>query len=1552
MREYNEQIEREKGDELRLQLQKMVEWYQKQYNDYNLIFQSELNMELANKTIYEQTKNYDLDYTFSFSAILTPFCVADFLTRHILSTYSYGPEAVSDHITMASGLVDGSWFECKANAVLLTELLQEYLNMNNEGEELELGVLLEERSIRSGLTHAGSLELCMSIIRYYNVIRKMLVFMNNELGKELAEFEYPKSIACDVQGLMEHIALDDFQNRTTVLVVGSMHDIPKTYLELLADLPWNIVIDFDANPINGGLRSEAKTSLINDRYWDLTVVNNVSIRNNFTEWLKCGDYILPNPNMSIKKVFPNKVCLNLAGSKYYRWTKRMFDALFRQIASEQNPVSILFLYHDLNVLSELVDKAEEYLVPVSYKIASAYYWEEKRRQELVNHVYKDDISIGEDYSDRFQMFPCNILSFFSGLSQYYSGSMQRTIENNIKELPSLEGSSEIPLNLQIRLEKYFDVLYVNCGNENYDDAQVKIDDFHNGALAPWCAYANNEVVNLISEVDYERWKNKIKSTLGRIQEGNKKVVHLVHQPGIGGTTMLRYLGWDFHMEYPVLVAQKYNRGEVRTVLQDLYDIQSKAFIVLADENFVNTDDLETDIKVLARPCVLIIVHRNTMTTFNDQTLFFNKITKSAEKKLKYKFNQISSLSIADKKKKEDGYDEFIQKDPSMKSPFFIGLYYLDKNFKHLPDYVDQAFNGIYKDEEYKAIGYIALCHIYGETTLPKIFINKIMGISAGKSFLDINQHAKSILYLLKVNGGTVTYQSKHILISQRVLDICSQKLFRDNYKNVLIKWSNLFIDDIAEELRTSFQDNYKTIVERMYVRTRNLTRESDDFSKLIQEISVPEYRVQTLAKLAEETAKIALLNDPDKTPMAYVMAAHCYGHLGRLYSKGTSITLNYEKAVECCKTALNFLEECNYQDYSVYHMYGDVKRLSLSEKQQRILRDDSEATPEDYEALEAEIEDILKQYEISDLYGNHAYAQSTSIKLLIDYLSFVYKKKGIDSIEKMQCLSEQQSNYKMKIEDIFESIDWDSLADKEKDMFNSLHDKYESGIMYHDYSHMEVYHQNKLDYLITHQGSVKEVCRQRSRLILAKLGKRKTILSNGKVSYMDISKSDIDSILSLLEQSFEQSIDATNYRDRKNRSAEYKRWIVLAKYSDRPVEKGIIYMKEWINLVERGLEHDPLPYYYLSVLYYLSALEGNIGSIKLAKYASIQACTAASNRTESTYRIKDILVKGKGIGQLRDIGVFNDVGELEVYENIAPVVFRGKFEDVESARGIVILRSPSEWLDSQAKFTVRENNSLTKDFLTHTVEFYGGFCYEGIVAINSSVRDITSQESIPSVKVYTPEKESTRNQTVHTVEQKRVCVQANKIIDFIPSKILDLNTVDFIIQGTVYGDKEGGIYSGTLPTGKEEYRDKRAFAEFILELNKVKVICKAIDEKGRYRLALADDNISIQGMREYGSYKRHILSKEEKFEPNDGKINDNTQKNIAPLPNITEPLVLFDIVPGKKCVSGKIEYNGNVYDAKITVSVSPKKIRDWQKKKKVLVKVTTVNKKEFIVRPV
>lgn len=1556
MRVYCDRVEQTDGQMHRKELDYMVAWYEKQYRDFNKILQSQM-AESLNQTVYEWTSDYnEVDYVFSFSAVLSPFCVADFLCRHILSTFSYGPENCGNMINFESYELKQSWFNYHGDAIKMAEILQDYFNQHNIGCEIDMNVLLEEREIRSNFTHKGSLELCMSLIRFYNVLRRMLIFMNEAYQVKLAEFQYPKEICCDIQNLAGHFGFENFENKTTVLITGSMHDIPQHQLSLIANMPWNIIIDFDGSTTGGGLIDATERKGIHKQFLNRTVANGITISCGITEWLICGQFLKPAPPDKVKKLFSAKLPF-YSGSfhQYYRYVHDTLEPIFEKLENEQNVVSILFMYYDEGILKKVIDLCEEYLDSVSYSLSAVYYWDQEKCENIKNDMFSTYIRNDESYTDRFQIFPCDLPSFFDGIESYEILPSLAKQETNERKLPTSTGLKEVPINLVTRMEKYFDVLYANCGEEDLAGAEIKIRDFHMGAYAPWCAFSNGEVENLIRDEEFNRWIQKIKITLGKLAEINiSKIFNLVHKPGIGGSTMLRYIGWTLHKEYPVLVARKYEKQKIKNLLEDLYDLHSlKGLLILADEEFDNLEDLERDIKELSRPCAMVISKRIEGNNFSKQDFPFIVIKGQAEKRLRRMFRKISPLGKHIVEEKDKAYDDFIHQDTAMKSPFFIGLYYIERDFKHLNDYAQQAIKDVYKEQELKALGYIAFCDIYGQVALPAIFVNKLLDLHPSSNYLAGNSHVNSVLYYGKTNKGMVCYISRHILISFELLELCSQRLYKDHYKNTLHQWAENFMNAVFDECANRFIENYRTILENIFIRNKITDDQNEsDFSKLIQDCYIPELRKSLLEKLSERSSKLADNTDPTDESPIYMMTAHFYGHLSRLYSKNSTGMINYEKAVEYSRKSLYYLEKCNGQDSLIYHMHGDALRFLFKAECDEIQKSQATLSNEQFIDLEDEIKEIRRNYNLAAQIGGNIYAATSTIRLLINYLKFVYKRKGINTIEDISKLSDNQQKFRMDIEEMFHSLDAENLDEKDTEIYNNLFDEYQSGIMFGDYSQAIQYFHNRLEYLLKNQGSIREIATTRQGLVNARLAKYRKDSHYGTSFYAEIPKNEIIYILELLEKSFEQSIDTQSYSERHSRCIAYNKWMNLSKHSESSISKGLLFAKQWKELVEMEHRYDPKPYYYLYVLYYLSVLEGNKDDEKyIEKYRSL-SYTYANNVGNRVDYIRDLLVVGTGMGQLCDISVIDDWGELKLKRQTELQTFKGIFEKVESKKGIVYLNSPVKWINRMAKFQTREKNSLTEDQITHTVCFYGGFSYETITAINSTVRDLTSGEEMTKPCISRP---NIVNQvTLQKVQEKRSYKKSYikkrnsaKTVFFIPEKRYDIPfKTTFYINGHLESGEAAGIPSFDLVKFDKQinmYKSMDNLVNRLLLLDKIPVVCKSYDSKNqRYRVSVY----------ETGNLLDDILNESDEKETVTKISKTELESEITcKLPDYhgTVQFTITEIRNGQAL--GTLLIEGNSYEGRITSGLSQKLKSAWKKgNKTVTARIVDCSQSFYILR--
>lgn len=1445
MRNYCDEIQTETGrkhallERYQKKFRKAAEWYNSQYLKYNKKLQSEMIQAFSEENNDEEIELFIDDYDDNFGAKLTLFCVADILCKHILSTFSYGPEN-SPSRQFQHDDCTRSWFEYKGEAYIVTEILQDILVEKNEGHRLNLSVLLEDRNVRSNLTHSGDIAICLSAIRCYNIIRDMIIFMDSDYESRLSRFEYPDDVSCDMQAFFCHTNNLDFNQRTTILVVGSLHDIPREQRAILSNMPWDLVIDFDAYSDHGGLLTTVAHNQIHSHLLTKETAKALTLKKGITEWLKCGELVTPshNDNDKIFNILPRREPFFKGRfNRYYHEVSSMFKEIIQKIAQTVNPVTIVYINANENIARKLLDLCEVELDSVTYTFSGIYYWSQETIINLGNDVYSAYIDNDIDYKKNFKFISSDLESFFKGLKTYeYSFNVREDLStDNI--LPSGDGPKELSINQALNVESYFEPLYRGCGQEDYQKAEELLRDFYRGGNAPWCAFANKEIADLISTDDFDKMINKIKTRLGRIPDANRdKIFYLEHAPGIGGSTLLRQIGWELRLDYPVLFIKNFDRDHIGKTLENLYDNLSKGIVVLADENFNHIEELEAIIKELPRACVLVAaVRQSNCVSNNIQKLPFYTITKDSEMQLRNLFKKNSPLMKDELDLRDEGYSEFISKDrSSMRCPFMIGLYYMDKHFNGVDEYADKVISNISNGvKEIKSIAFMALCDIYGQESLPAVFVNKYLGLMPGSNYIDNNESVKSAFYLAR-NQNTVVYKPKHYLLSQALLEKCSMNLYSVSYSEKLAEIANDLIDGIFSECKEKFATIYQEILEKVFIRNRigNETSQSD-FSKIIEDILIPERRKEILLKLATSSANLVDNADEEDFQQICMMTSHFYGHLSRLCSKHGGGIDNPVLAAEYIEKSMYYMEKCQGQDSHVYHMYGESKRAVLHDKTDMFLKITDKVTDSEYNNLEDEIDNILSIYSKAAQAGGTGYAFTSQMGLLIEYLEFVYRKKGINSVEQLNLLSPTQQKYRTDIEELISILDGVELDRTTQDIYNNSLNKYNSNIMMNDFGKAIEYYQNRLDYLLANHGTPSEILNTRQGLINARLGKYRILSPDGRCYYSNIPTIDIEMILDMLDVIIEQNFDVNRYQERQRRISTFNRWMQLAKFSTRTIDQGILVALKWKDVAEKDKKNDPRPYYYLYVLYYLSVLEGNkANSILATEYQKLSFKKALNAGYGSKlHLINDFFVSGTGINQLQDSNcIANEEWSCIIEKGLVNFNrIQGRFNMIESKKGIVEIHEPINWLGRKAKFNSEKNNDVGENQISHKIEFYGGFGFEQIIAYDKSVCDIDAGEKLPEIG----NKVSSNNVLINHYRK-----------EFIPNYV----QVDNKSEGVYYLNgkvdrKNAGLSSYDLQkygsTQLDAYGGVKCVMDLLKGLNSLDVICPKFNGT-RYSVSLFD----------------------------------------------------------------------------------------------------------------
>lgn len=179
-------------------------------------------------------------------------------------------------------------------------------------------------------------------------------------------------------------------------------------------------------------------------------------------------------------------------------------------------------------------------------------------------------------------------------------------------LPSDSGSTTgIGQNLAINLSDVFEVLYEDIGEVPPEQAAQERDAFFHGGIAAWSVFHDEHTASLLNSESYAARISNIKAVLAHIPDpdsGASRIFTILHSPGIGGSTLLRQIGWDLHREYPVLMVKRYDK-RIRELVRNLYDKQKQGILLLADDTISDWERLKEDIRTLDRPCALVLSAR-------------------------------------------------------------------------------------------------------------------------------------------------------------------------------------------------------------------------------------------------------------------------------------------------------------------------------------------------------------------------------------------------------------------------------------------------------------------------------------------------------------------------------------------------------------------------------------------------------------------------------------------------------------------------------------------------------------------------------------------------------------------------------------------------------------------------------------------------------------------------------------------------------------------------------------------------------------------------------
>lgn len=999
-------------------------------------------------------------------------------------------------------------------------------------------------------------------------------------------------------------------------------------------------------------------------------------------------------------------------------------------------------------------------------------------------------------------------------------------------------------------------------------------------------------------------------------------------------------------------------------------------------------DLCDDIKKINVRCCLLISCRSNNSIIKDYKSankinfatidddLFNRLTDNFKKVCREEHSLTEQLI----EQKDANFDNEIK--GQWRSPFFVGLYYREKEF-NIENYVKKAINNRNYD---LVLSCLAMCDQFGCKDVPKSIVTKMAYLKSRESLKNVYPPSESLIYLSRREKHNFDdYHFKHPLLSKEYLKTYCQKYYgTDNMSNMYFDLAVKLIDTVAD--LNPLQEQHISILSAILIQNKDPNKtnadnepDSNKYSLLIKKVSAPEKQKKLMLHLAEafcDTAdniinkfngELYNLECTDRATLRLV--SHAYAHLGKMYSSNSE--KNYVKATKCFELAIKYMPD---KDPYIYHMMG----CSLLNKFKDDLYNDSEIYVFEITSLEKDLDLISDTFDKSSEYGSPEYGIPSKLELFYKYLQYVYKRLKINCETDFYKLSEKQIDIQNRfINTLEESDGYLEFEDEVKDRINKYRNYMTSEFMFGNFGKAIEYYQNKVDkYKSTDSELWENALRGlvSSRIYAAKEKAKEN--SDDLSFYWSIPENDRESLFRNISELVKIQVDIGRYSNYRKLSALYHHWMQLAKILDKPLDDCIFTVKNWIELEKRNKYNiNPEPYYYLSALYYLDSLNGAGLAFNKAQDVMFEITRMSMNdkfdtRRGNFKRCRDLLVKGRGAGQLLDVSHClkdQEILQEAIKRKRMPLIFSGTYhKTIDKSLSVIKVYEPTKLKDLEVYMEIGRltKNTLFEGNEGHDIKFFAGFSIERPVAISDYAKDISSGENLDISKIMAQQKDIIKRFS-HKAISYGVQKTENEPENIVHEKVLDVGNKTVFSPAYIYRQYEGqpaylngnveGIKAGVSVADIMKYGENRIESygglekvlQNLIKIGKVDCVIKRQNRKNgnimSYNVSVFDSNMDIL----------QLIDEKLGRDTSDEKIVsvDKQKGSETSLPDIKRKTV--NLIISNDCtdeIRGYFIYQGTKYNAKVINANNNKKIKEVIKKRNVQAIVVDSSKNGYSVK--
>ena len=1103
------------------------------------------------------------------------------------------------------------------------------------------------------------------------------------------------------------------------ILLTDIHGLPESACSDLFRISWSMVVDMNPDYVEQGsiFYTYEHSNLKSDRFKEnYTIRDTVNMPSNAVYWLT----VIEDKNKSDKSL-SNAVYKNFPSfiKSYHRYNHK--------------PVIV--------VVAAQNKKYSKTIKKIIESLGEEYFEEDSENGYPIKFLVLDNSSIPleSDEDNIIFNYSLNIRDFIKGINKeiaakmIYQGKylMPAKLDDETQNYISIEKDD------YLRFCDFVEPVYV--GIEEREEITNNPVDFYTGySEITWKMLAENNVA--IQQAVFQDWVKFIKKCYNSGGSGNN--IELFYARGMGGTTLLKQLAFEFHSDCPTIMLKKYIKGRTIAEILKLYRYCKKDILIFADQNLVydeEADNLVKELKIETCPfhMVRLKTYKKYKKSQNSKENRVPQLNKFDPKDYEFLLSHIKPYT------KTTGLAALEKEKNVIDSPFLMNMYAFEDEFQGIDRFVDNTLRKIATDENNKQILFIiALAGWSGLNVEESLFVD----MYSRKITNDLKRPGYELTPLIAYTSDK-TFKIRHYKFCESILkQMSGSKTNKISFFNLTKKITD-FIKSTRKDKDVTENDATIKLLMRLFItRDWEISDETDDhrnsYSPIIQKL------------LAEKPDK-----DDDRIIRIfrtlieyYPNEVHFYAHLARYYFYTAK---NYAMGHDIIAKAMKIVQSKEKLDNSLiallYHIQGIGYRTKIyKEYIKNIYVDNSHIGDQRYNnadcifhirTLLADMHDdcskaesaFSNSKEIGDNNGIYSLIAECQLYIKIQKLYNELKKTveqfGIkeDFVSQNDYISNQ-----VLLQNKFEELDTCSA-------FFELNEKTDIAKSETTKQKIEDIRTNVND-LIKEEKEVIAYCEQclNNENILNKTNYRKIL---AKRMYENIKnhilEKDSQQKLHEIIQLYEDNIEEEPYN-----STYIRNWFNSVRQLDCDKDQAERFLEDFEDTLSEWIENRKAPveaYMYRYIVRFLRYFETNSLSSAEAKNSLEQMMNEVKSRASSVIYKTNIIFWisniGYGLRRLLDNRDFNELIGKDKIETLE--VFEGRLPNIESFgdnKAYITIDSAYKVYFTPYKVKGRFSQNNAGSF----VEFGMGFSYDGLRSYHDSIKKV-APKSLPR-NHYTTEK--------------------------------------------------------------------------------------------------------------------------------------------------------------------------------------------------------------------